>query len=267
MQAFAFTAQAPSRNRPGENSSSRTRTETFRNASIGVFSFNHSTLKFRVGEWIEMNATITSYQANTLETARLHLRSFGQDDIELLFKLESDPAVRVFLDSAPPLRWRQYKEKAINLLRALSAEASRANFWMAVLKETEESIGCFHLLPNKRSSDVIELGYCLKPSFWEQGLATEGSRKILQYAFLTRQLDCLMAETLTLNTRSRRVLEKLGMEFRCDFVYPRHIFPGWSDTKRQGVRYFLSRARWSRIQAGETSIGSIASVLESSHTV
>jgi RimJ/RimL family protein N-acetyltransferase len=48
---------------------------------------------------------------------------------------------------------------------------------------------------------------------WGQGFAIEGARVVAAYAFDTLNLESIVSFTAVQNTRSRRVMEKLGMTF------------------------------------------------------
>jgi [ribosomal protein S5]-alanine N-acetyltransferase len=61
--------------------------------------------------------------------------------------------------------------------------------------------------PDYRSA---AMGYCLGDEAWGQGYATEAARAVLQWAFVTLDLNRVQAETDTRNAASARVLEKLG---------------------------------------------------------
>ena len=60
-------------------------------------------------------------------------------------------------------------------------------------------------------SDEIALSYVLGVKSWGRGIATEAAGRLLRHAFEALGLDIVMAVTIADNTRSKRVLEKLGM--------------------------------------------------------
>jgi len=68
----------------------------------------------------------------------------------------------------------------------------------------------------------VEIGWRLAPEFWGLGYATEGALAALAYGFDTVGLDEVVSFTAVMNTRSRRVMERLGMTYdpRDDFDYP-----------------------------------------------
>jgi RimJ/RimL family protein N-acetyltransferase len=69
----------------------------------------------------------------------------------------------------------------------------------------------------------VEVGWRLAAEYWGQGLATEGARAIVRHGFETLGLDELVSFTVPANTRSRWVMEKLGMAHdpADDFDHPR----------------------------------------------
>ena len=67
--------------------------------------------------------------------------------------------------------------------------------------------------------DVVEAAWCLAPVWWGRGLATELGRAGLDLAFDQLGLDAVVAFTLPHNTRSRAVMERLGMTYRRDCVH------------------------------------------------
>ena len=70
---------------------------------------------------------------------------------------------------------------------------------------------------------AVEIGWRLSHAHWGKGLATEGARGVVRYAFATLQLRELVAITVPANLRSRNVMEKIGMKHipELDFDHPR----------------------------------------------
>jgi RimJ/RimL family protein N-acetyltransferase len=67
--------------------------------------------------------------------------------------------------------------------------------------------------------DEVEVGYSLDPAFWGRGLATEIAAGCLAHARDDLSLATVVAVTLPHNTRSRRVLEKVGMAYDRDWMH------------------------------------------------
>jgi RimJ/RimL family protein N-acetyltransferase len=91
---------------------------------------------------------------------------------------------------------------------------------------------------------VAELGYRLRVSAWGRGYATEGARALVRRAFTGLAVTRLVATTMAVSTRSRRVLEKAGLE------YLRTVHLDWPDplpgTEHGDVEYQLHRDDWPR---------------------
>lgn len=57
----------------------------------------------------------------------------------------------------------------------------------------------------------VEIGWRLAANVWGRGFATEAAREVLRYGFEEVKLTEILSWTTVGNTRSRRVMEKLGM--------------------------------------------------------
>ena len=101
---------------------------------------------------------------------------------------------------------------------------------------------------------VADLGFRLLRRHWHKGLASEGSRALVRYGFEDIGLERIIAQTLTVNVRSRASLERIGLRYV-------RIFPSSSTAPVQGldageVEYEITREQWdagSRSQRFATS--------------
>jgi RimJ/RimL family protein N-acetyltransferase len=64
--------------------------------------------------------------------------------------------------------------------------------------------------PKRDGSDDVQLSYELSPECWGRGYATEAGRAVLEYAFGRLKLDRVVAFARPDDTKSVRVIEKLG---------------------------------------------------------
>jgi RimJ/RimL family protein N-acetyltransferase len=159
-----------------------------------------------------------------LETPRLVLRRWEEVDRAPFAAMNADPVVMHFY-VAPYTR--QESDEAID--RYLAAfESVGFSFFAATLRETGAFVGTIGLqtlrddIPNL-NHPAIEIGWRLTQASQGQGLATEGARAIVDFAFHQLGLDEVVAITALPNQPSRRVMEKLGMTHRpeFDFNHPR----------------------------------------------
>lgn len=69
----------------------------------------------------------------------------------------------------------------------------------------------------------VEIGWRFRPQFWGDGYATEAAQLALDYGFDTLKLPEIVSFTTVDNQRSRRVMERIGMQrdLEGDFDHPR----------------------------------------------
>jgi RimJ/RimL family protein N-acetyltransferase len=146
-----------------------------------------------------------------LETQRLLLREFDEGDVEVFYRLGSDPAVLRYT-GAPSLT---SLEHALEVLRTRPlADYQKYGYgrWACVLKESGEVIGfCGPKYLDELGE--VDLGYWLMPAYWGHGLASEAGRAVLDYAFTRLGLEQIIGLVEPENVASVRVLEKLGLTF------------------------------------------------------
>lgn len=175
-------------------------------------------------------------------TERLVLRQFTGSDYDLLVELDSDPEVMRYLTGGVPTP-RMRVETA--LLPAIIRDYTRYPGFGAFATHTKdggEFLGWCMLLPEFGAPpDEAELGYRLRKSAWGNGYATEGSRALLRYGFTELGLRRIYADTMAVNSRSRRVMEKAGLRY--DFTYIPPLAP-MEGSEHGEVRYSLDHEQW-----------------------
>ncbi|WP_102157421.1 GNAT family N-acetyltransferase [Zhihengliuella halotolerans] len=146
----------------------------------------------------------------TLETDRLRLRPFTDDDGDALFALQSDPHVLRYWDSPP---WTERSRVARFMERNRTMEDDGSGARVVVERASTASFLGWCTFndwnPDFRSAS---LGYCFNRSAWGYGYATESARALLAWAFDSLDLNRVQAEADTRNAASARVLEKLGFQ-------------------------------------------------------
>ena len=173
-----------------------------------------------------------------LETNRLMLRSWREDDAEELYKYASDP------DVGPPAGWPPHTsvENSREIIRTV---LSASETYAVCLKEDGKPIGSVGLHRNDiaENDDEYELGYWIGKPFWGQGLIPEASREMLRHAFEDLGMARIWCGHYDGNIKSRRVQEKLG------FVY-HHTTEGIEVSllgeTRTGHVMLLTREDWEK---------------------
>jgi RimJ/RimL family protein N-acetyltransferase len=90
---------------------------------------------------------------------------------------------------------------------------------------------------------LAELGYRLRRMDWGQGLASEGAAALVNWGFRSGGYDKIVATTMAVNHASRRVMEKIGLNYaRTVPVDGPDSFPG---SEHGEVWYELVRSEWN----------------------
>jgi RimJ/RimL family protein N-acetyltransferase len=147
-----------------------------------------------------------------LETPRLRLRRFTEEDIDLLVELDSDPSVMQFLTGGKPTPRVRIRDEILPRLIHAYERWPHWGYFAAEERGSGEFIGWFAMRPKEGyPDDVPELGYRLRRSAWGHGYATEGSLALIDKAFGEGGATRIVAETMSVNARSRNVMAKVGM--------------------------------------------------------
>lgn len=178
-----------------------------------------------------------------LETERLVLRRFTEDDVDLLVELDADPEVMRFLTGGLATPRREIETDVLPAFLTYYERPDGYGFWAAVEKTTGAFLGWFHFRPATGAPPgEVELGYRLRRAAWGKGYATEGSRALVDKGFAEFGVERVVAFTMVVHAASRRVLEKAGLRYvrTFDAQWPYPI-----DGDEEGdVEYALLRSEW-----------------------
>lgn len=142
-----------------------------------------------------------------LETRLCRLRPFTRPDRNRLAELANDRRIsRNLTDQFPYPYTVQDADQWIELA---SQQDPMRNFAIEVECQLAGGIGVDPMDGEKRH--VAAVGYWLAPSYWNQGIATEALKAIVEYALENfPQVQRLQASVYGWNPASGRVLEKCG---------------------------------------------------------
>ena len=148
------------------------------------------------------------YDGITLESDRIVLRPWRENDAAALYKYASDPEV------GPRAGWPPHKsiKESLEIIRTVFHSDTT---WAIVLKETGEPIGAMgymnsdgNLLPSRSGEPLV--GYCVGKPFWNQGICTEALQLMLDHIRETTDIRSLIGSHFIDNPASGRVMEKCG---------------------------------------------------------
>ena len=179
---------------------------------------------------------------DVLETERLILRGWRQDDLDQLAAMNaSDEVMRFFPD-------RPNRAQSAAMLTRINDHMSRHGFCFWAMERVEDGrflgfTGLFRPAFHAHFTPCVEVGWRLRSEAWGHGYATEAGRASLEFAFDRLGLDELVSMAVADNLPSRRVMERLGMTRRPedDFGHPKVPF---DHPFRRHVLYRLSKETW-----------------------
>jgi RimJ/RimL family protein N-acetyltransferase len=178
----------------------------------------------------------------SLRTERLRLRAFSAEDRAAFAELNADPEVMRHFPSTLAAAESDALADRIDL------HWLRHDFGLWAVERSQEGdfIGFVGLAVPAFSAPFtpcVEIGWRLSRKAWGCGYATEGARAALRFGFVDRGLEEVVSFTVTGNTRSRRVMERLGMRHEPAEVFDHPLLPP-GHPLRGHVLYRLRRPEW-----------------------
>jgi RimJ/RimL family protein N-acetyltransferase len=143
----------------------------------------------------------------TLETERLRLRMFREEDLETYAGYCADAEVMQYLGEGTPLTraeaWRQMA------MIVGHWQLRGYGLWAVEERATGTLIGRIGFF-NPEGWPGFEIGWMLGKEHWGKGYATEGARRALQYAFTDLKRERVISVIRPGNAASIRVAQRLG---------------------------------------------------------
>jgi len=181
-----------------------------------------------------------------LRTGRLLLRDWRSSDLAPFAELNADP---VAMEHFPSTLTTEQSAEMIDAMRARWRDDGLA--WWAVEDLADGSfvgaVGPMRVAIDAAFNDpaapAIEMGWRLRRQVWGRGYAVEAARAAMAWVVDEHPEEEIVSFTVVDNTKSRRVMEKLGMvhDAHGDFAHPR--VPDGSPLRRH-VLYRLSQSSW-----------------------
>jgi ribosomal-protein-alanine N-acetyltransferase len=178
---------------------------------------------------------------------RLILRPWVEADKQPFADMSADSDVMEYL---MPFTSREASDAWIDRQRDRMAEHGMC-FWAVERKADGAFVGAVGLLPvsyNAHFTPAVEIGWRIARAYWGLGYAPEAARAAIVVGFEQLNLSEIVANTVAVNHKSRRVMAKLGMthDSRDDFDHPR--VPEGHPLRHQ-VLYRLTQDHWRSLPA------------------
>ena len=146
-----------------------------------------------------------------LQTRRLLLRKMLKTDYRDMYEYASQERVTQYL------LWRPHDSEAYTYkyLQYIQSRYRAGDFydWAIVVRGQNKMIGTCGFTSFNTEANSAEVGYVLNPAYWGFGLAPEAVAAVLRFGFVDLRLNRIEARYMEGNSRSRRVMEKVGMRY------------------------------------------------------
>lgn len=179
-----------------------------------------------------------------LETPRLRLRHFREQDLPTLLAYRNDP------DVARYQSWESMTEDFGHIFISEMSEShpGMPGYWFQFaieLRATGAHIGDCALHTRGDDARLGEIGYTLAPAFQGQGLAYEATAAMLDYAFTVQHMHRISATVDVRNDRSITLLKRLGMRCEGHFLQCAWFHGEWCDE----YLYAILSSEWTLMRA------------------
>lgn len=171
---------------------------------------------------------------NEIKTERLLLCGWKDEDIDAFISLSQHPQVGEFFPYS--LTEAKARQMAIAMKKTFAAQGW--GIFVIKLLGKDTFIGCVglsHLELSLPFCPAVQIGWRISPAYWDRGYATESAKAVLEFAFHQLNLNEVVSYTTECNTKSRHIMEKIGMTHSAkdDFDHP--DLPHTHPFKRQVV--------------------------------
>ena len=150
----------------------------------------------------------------TLETERLTLNPWQSADWTEFRPIATDPEVMRYITGGIP-----WSDEAIRSFvgRQVKLLADRGFCRWKLVEKCAGSVIGFCGVGFWRDGLDPEIGWWLARRCWGRGLATEAAEAALRDIFERVKLDRVVSIAMRANIASTRIMQKLGLEFDCEF--------------------------------------------------
>lgn len=177
-----------------------------------------------------------------LETARLILRPWTEEDAESLYEYARDPAIGPIAGWPPHESVEESRDVIKNVFTG-------AECYAICEKGSSKAIGAIELKLKGHTDmtereDECELGYWLGKPFWGRGYMPEAAREILRHGFEDLGMTTVWCGYYEGNAKSKRVQEKAGFVYHhtCEEVSVPLL-----NEMRTGHTNYMTKERWAQL--------------------
>jgi len=145
-----------------------------------------------------------------LESDRLILRKMILTDAPQLFELRTGEETMKFIDKDKIASVQVAQDMIQNM--DFQMQNNAAVMWGITLPGSAPIIGTIGFWRIVKDHHRAEIGYMLRPEYWNKGYVSEAMNAVINYGFQKMKLHTIEANINPHNLASRRVLEKQGFQ-------------------------------------------------------
>lgn len=179
-----------------------------------------------------------------LETERLILRDYQENDFDEYYRLKTDSKTMYYLQDIQLFTKEEAYEDFRMVLNDMVKEDRKFYFLHMELKDSHEQLGSvgYTVLNETPVGKIVGAGYFIYPKFWGKGYTTEAFKRVLEFAFVDNNVYRLSTGCLAENVGSERVMQKCGLIKEAE-----HIDYEWHDGKmKTRLEYRLLKSEFGK---------------------
>lgn len=184
-----------------------------------------------------------------LETKRLILRDYTEEDRTEYFKLMTDESVMYYLQDIC-LHSREEADNNFNEILADMGEGNRQWYFLHIqMKDSGKQVGSvgYTVTDVTPMGKLVHMGYFTYPEFWGNGYVTEAVEKVLEFAFEHDGVYRITTGCLKENNGSERVMQKCGMVKEAEHV----DFEWHYDRMKTRMEYRMLKKDWENLRKSD----------------
>lgn len=171
-----------------------------------------------------------------LETDRLILRKYVEEDFDALFEIVSDIETMQHY----PAPFDEDKTRNWIIWNLDNYKKYGFGLWAVVLKETGEFIGdCGITIQDIDGEMLPEIGYHIHKKYWRKGFAKEAARAVRDWVFLNTQYYTIYSYMKYTNIGSYSTAIANGMQKVKEYPDPKNII---------SYAYAITREEWKKMK-------------------
>lgn len=177
-----------------------------------------------------------------LETERLILRDYREDDFSEYYQLKTDSKTMYYLQDIQMFDQEEAYEDFRKVLDDMKKPDRKFYFMHIELKNSHEQLGSigYTVTDDTPMGKIVGAGYFIYPKFWGKGYTTEAFKRVIDFAFSENNVYRISTGCLAENVGSERVMQKCGLIKEAE-----HIDYEWHDGKmKTRLEYRLLKKEW-----------------------